>query len=338
MSFTLKRLWKQKPLLSQHERWRKQAEVLSLSKPARMRLEWFIYYQTKAQQNASKTARYFGISKKTFYKWLTVFDETNLRALEDGSRAPIHTRKHIIQPLQESRIVELRKAHPEFGKMKLQVLYQRIFHERLSSWQIQRIIEKYHLQRRPTGRNQKFRKQAFSKRKTKDLRKQERTGFLVAFDSIELQYNGTKRYIVTGIDTVSKVAWARMYSSHTSVTTKDLFQRLYAVIQGNILNICSDNGSEFEKYFQEQLATLTIPHYYSRAHTPKDNPVCERFNSTIKREFLRQGNWTSDIAEFNRRLSHWLLKYNCARPHQALNYLTPFEYHFNQGLVTDVSI
>jgi transposase InsO family protein len=129
-----------------------------------------------------------------------------------------------------------------------------------------------------------------------------------------------------------------MYKSHSSATAKDLFLRLYAVVQGNVLNACQDNGSEFEKHFAAIMASLDIPQYFSRVHTPKDNPVCERFNSTIKREFLRMGNWTPDVVEFNRRLTKWLIKYNTIRPHQTLNYLTPFEYHFNQALVTDVSI
>jgi transposase InsO family protein len=240
--------------------------------------------------------------------------------------------------LDEDRILYLRKASPEFGKMKIRRLYQRKFGQTISSWKVQLVIEKYHLQRRPKKSDRHFKKQSISKRKTIELKKQQKPGFLVAFDTIVIFRNGIRRYIVTGIDTVSKIAWARMYTTHSSVTTKDLFLRLYAVAQGNILNVCQDNGSEFEKYFAQTLASLNIPQYFSRVHTPKDNPVCERFNRTLKEEFLRQGNWTSDIQEFNRRLSQLLVKYNTIRPHQSLNYLTPFEYHFNTALVTDVSV
>jgi transposase InsO family protein len=333
----LKPLWKDWSLLDKYDRWRKQALVLKLSKKARTKLEWFIYYH-KGQKSAAVTSRYFGITRKTFYKWLAVFDPVNLKALEEGSRAPINTRKKQLTRIEEDNILDLRKHNPEFGKMKIRKLYYRKFGQSVSSWKVQLVIEKYHLQRRPHKLNRQFKKQSVSKRKTVELNKQKTPGFLVAFDTIVLYRNDLKRYIVTGIDTVSKVAWARMYKSHTSATAKDLFIRLYAVTQGNILNTCQDNGSEFEKEFAKLLASMKIPQYFSRVKTPKDNPVCERFNRTLKEEFLRQGNYTSDIQEFNRRLSQWLLKYNTFRPHQSLKYQTPFEYHFKQALVTDVSV
>jgi hypothetical protein len=338
MSFELRPLWKEHTLLNKHVRWRKLGEVLKLSKKAKHKLEWFIYYYTKGQESVGVTSRYFGTTRKTFYKWFAVFDPTNLKALEESSRAPIHTRTKQLTHTEEDRILNLRKANPEFGKMKIKKLYQRTHKQDISSWKVQLVIEKYQLQRKPQKSDRHFKKQSISKRKTIELKKEQRPGFLVAFDTIVIFRNGLRRYIVTGIDTVSKVAWARMYTTHSSVTTKDLFLRLYAIAQGNILNVCQDNGSEFEKEFAALMASLDIPQYFSRIKTPKDNPVCERFNRTLKEEFLRQGNWTDDMQEFNHRLTKWLIKYNTIRPHQSLNYLTPFEYHFKQTFVTDVSV
>jgi len=316
---------KQHELLEKHERWRKQAELLKLSKKAKQRLEWFIYHDKG--NNVRRTCRYFGIGKSVFYKWFAVFDPANFRALEDASRAPVSRRQHEVNPKQEDRVVVLRKLNPEYGKMKLKAIYEREYQEDISSWQVQLVIEKYHLQSVPRDKRL-FKKNSQSKRKTIELEKRQIPGFLVAFDSIVLNRNGKVRYIVTGIDTVSKIAWARMYSTHSSATAKDLFIRLYAVAKGNILNTCQDNGSEFEKEFAALLSSLDIPQYFSRVKTAKDNPICERFNGILKQEFLRQGNWTSDIVEFNHKLTKWLLKYNMYRPHQSLNYLTPFQYHY----------
>ncbi|HEX9502968.1 MAG TPA: integrase core domain-containing protein [Patescibacteria group bacterium] len=317
---------KQRILLNKYDRWRKQGQLLGLSKKAKQKLEWFIYYYTKGQESAATTSRYFGITRKTFYKWFSVFDPANFKALEEGSRAPVNRKKHQVNQLQEDRILALRKLNPEYGKMKLKAIYEREHHQYIASWQVQLIIEKYHLQRRKSGRI--FRKNSNSKRRTIELAKDQKPGFLIAFDTIVLYRNGLRQYIVTGIDTVSKIAWARMYSTHSSVTTKDLFIRLYAVVNGNILNTCQDNGSEFENHFEALLASMDIPRYFSRVKTPKDNPFVERFNGTLKQEFLRMGNWTDDINEFNRKLNQWLLKYNCYRPHQSLNYLTPFQYQY----------
>lgn len=320
---------KQHELLSTFDRWKKQAQILGLSKKAKIKLDWFIYYH-KCGLKAATTARYFGITRKTFYKWLAVFDETNLRALEESSRAPIKRREVQVTRLQEERIIYLKKVNPEYGKMKIQALYKVHFQEEISSWKCQRVIEKYKLQRVASKPTRQFKKQCQTKRRTVTLKKEAKPGFLVAFDTIVLYRNGLTRYIVTGIDTVSKVAWARMYKTHSSATTKDLFLRLHTVVLGNILNTCQDNGTEFEKEFKKLMASLKVPQYFSRVKTPKDNPVCERFNGILKQEFLRMGNWTDDINEFNQKLSKWLMKYNCYRPHQSLNYLTPFQYHFNQ--------
>ena len=71
-----------------------------------------------------------------------------------------------------------------------------------------------------------------------------------------------------------------------------------------------------------QCAKMGIPQYFSRPKTPKDNAVCERFNRTLKDEFLQMGNLTPDTEVFNRRLTDWLVEYNFHRPHQTLGVCT----------------
>ena len=94
MSVKFRLKWgKQHQLLSKYERWKQQAKLLKLSKKAILKLDWFIYHYQHGSKVAT-TSRYFGITRKTFYKWLAVFDPTNLRALEEASRAPI-TRREI---------------------------------------------------------------------------------------------------------------------------------------------------------------------------------------------------------------------------------------------------
>jgi len=43
------------------------ARIAKLSREATVRLRWFEHYHKT--KNASLTCRYFGISRKTFYKW-----------------------------------------------------------------------------------------------------------------------------------------------------------------------------------------------------------------------------------------------------------------------------
>jgi transposase-like protein len=121
-------------LLDTYERWRRVAKILKLSKTARLRLDWIIYYFEG--HNASQVARHYGIARKTFYKWFAVFDQDNLYSLyqlEDKSRAPHHVRQREISPLQEQRIIKLRKQYIRYGKIKLAQRYQETYDEFISS-------------------------------------------------------------------------------------------------------------------------------------------------------------------------------------------------------------
>jgi len=62
---------------------------------------------------------------------------------------------------------------------------------------------------------------------------------------------------------------------------KDFLYRLHYLIDAPIANIQTDNGSEFADQFKEALLDLKIAHWFSRARTPQDNAVAERFNQTI---------------------------------------------------------
>lgn len=111
-------------LLEEYERWRRVAKELKLSREARLRLDWIIcYYQGNA---AIQTARHYGVSKKTFYKWFGRFDRDSLYTLyclEDKSKAPKRVRQKEITNIEEQRIIKLRKARIRYGKMKLAEIY-----------------------------------------------------------------------------------------------------------------------------------------------------------------------------------------------------------------------
>jgi len=103
----------------------------NLSKQARTRLKWFDYYYQC--DNVAQTCRHFGIARKTFYKWLKVYEPDNLYSLEDRSRAPINTRQPEITPLQEQRVIELRKKYIRYSKIKLAKIYTLTYSEPISS-------------------------------------------------------------------------------------------------------------------------------------------------------------------------------------------------------------
>ena len=302
----------------------------TLTHQAQLKLEWIIFYYTQGGQNAKLTAQTFGVSRKTFHKWLSRFDETRLRTLEEHSKAPNNVRTRDISPWQESRIIKLRLAHIRWGKMKLQRLYIREHDEYISSWKIQKVIESrnlYHDKQKAVKRRQKRLKGQPKNRITK-LPISKDINYLWHVDTVILTLTaGGYRFLLTAIDQVSKLAYARLYTTHHSKYAKDFLLRLEYLTDKSIINIHHDNGSEFAKDFTAACKVLSLPQWYSRVRTPKDNAVLERFNRTIQEDFVDM--WDVDpenVDHFNQKLTDWLIEYNDIRPHETLAYQTPIEY------------
>ena len=134
---------------SKWDRLRSVAKTMNLSRAARTHLEWIIWYETAGAQNARATCRHFGIPPQTFYRWQRRFSETNLRSLEDRSHRPQRVRRRTITPVEESRVVALRKKHLAYSKLKLAILYRQAYGQPLSSWKIQKVIEAHRLYPHP---------------------------------------------------------------------------------------------------------------------------------------------------------------------------------------------
>jgi transposase InsO family protein len=304
----------------------------TLSAQAQLKLGWIIFYHTVSQKNATQTAIHFGVCRKTFHKWLKRFDERNLLMLEEESRAPEKTRQREISLLQRGRIRLLRKKHLRWGKMKLQVRYKKEYGEYISSWKIQKVIEQEHLyfnkvEQQKQAKRQK-QAQIQQKKRVTQLVKENKVNYLWHVDTVILTLaRGGYRYLLTAIDEVSKLAYARLYTTHSSRKAADFLKRLHYLTEGEMINLHHDNGSEFAKDFKKACLQLSLPQWYSRVRTPTDNSVLERFNKSIQEEFVEMTDiGIEDVAEFNKKLLDWLIEYNSIRPHKTLDYLTPLEY------------
>ncbi len=299
---------------------------------AQLKLEWIIFYHTIAGRNAIKTAKHFGINPKTLHKWKGRFNEKNLLTLEEHSRAPEKTRTRNISLLQRTRIRNLRKKYIRWGKMKLQRLYKKAYGEKLSSWKIQKVIEEEHLyydkKKAHKQRTKRKRAQTNPKKRITQLSKKQSIHHLWHVDTVLLtRLRGGYCYLLTAIDDTSKLAYARLYQTHSSQQAADFLKRLHYLTEGEMINLHHDNGSEFKRDFEKACQELSLPQWYSRVKTPTDNAVLERFNRTIQEEFVDLTDvGVEDITGFNLKLTDWLVEYNSIRPHQALDYLTPLEY------------
>lgn len=314
----------------QADRWRASADYFLISERAKLRLEWMIFYYTVAHRNVSFTAAHFGIARKTFHAWLKRFNPARIQSLEERSRTPHHLRQWEVTSIQEKRIILLRNQYPKYGKVKLKVIYEKKHHEPISTWKIERVIRKHHLFPDPLEHKKRVRKRLKAKKKVRIHEidtLQYQPGELWHTDTIVLYWYGAYRVIFTGIEDKTKLAYARVYPTHSSKHAKDFLTRLVYLSDASITVMHSDNGSEFAGEFEQACIHLNIKQIYSRVKQPKDNPALERFNRTVQEEWLELSEIGLDeIPEANLDLTDWLIEYNFNRPHQSLAYLTPIEY------------
>jgi Integrase core domain len=320
------------PPQDKFQRMRKVGEKI-LSPKAQQKLEWMIFYFTVGRRHALNTSRHFGVSSKTFHKYLGRFNETNLKSLEERSRAPLNVRQSTVTSVEEGRVIELRNQTKRIrGKKKLQRYYQNKYQAKISTHKIQQTINKFHLYPNKVDRQLQVKRVQHQKRNQSKIRmhqftKEKELGFLWHTDSVIVSWYGQRRVIITALEEQTKVAFAHIYSSGSSRSATDFLKRLLYLSNNQVINIHHDNGSEFAGEFEKSCKLLDVQQIYSRVRRPKDNAALERFNRTIQEEWLAVSEVGLDeLAEANHSLTEWLVEYNFQRPHQSLDYQTPIEY------------
>ena len=86
----------------------------------------------------------------------------------------------------------------------------------------------------------------------------------------------------------------------------------------------------FSPRFEEACKELNIELYVLPPYSPKQNGRIERSNRTMRDEFYNNRNITEHCAEledWNEELEKFIYKYNHYRPHNSLDFKTPYEYY-----------
>ena len=145
-------------------------------------------------------------------------------------------------------------------------------------------------------------------------------------DTIVRFIDGTKRYVLTGIDTEKRTAFAAAYTNHGSKSASDFLEKTRMVLPDCPDSLQTDNGSEFALHFSQAVKEQRLTHFHTYPRSPKMNAHVERFNRTLDEEFLKRHRalLRDNVAEFNNALVDWLLWYNSERPHYALGQISPF--------------
>lgn len=156
-------------------------------------------------------------------------------------------------------------------------------------------------------------------------------GYLGSQDTF---YVGTMKgvgriYQQTWIDTYSKVAFAKLYTTKTPITAADMLNdRVLPFFAENdvpVLRILTDRGTEYcgkleQHDYELYLAMMDIEHTRTKAASPQTNGICERFHKTILQEFYQvtfRKKIYRNIEELQADLDLWMAHYNHERTHQG---------------------
>jgi len=136
-------------------------------------------------------------------------------------------------------------------------------------------------------------------------------------------------YQQTFVDTYSKVAICKLYTTKTPITAADVLNdRVLPFFEQQelpMLRILTDRGTEYcgrvdQHDYQLYLAINDIDHTKTKAMSPQTNGICERFHKTILNEFYQitfRKNLYSSVDELQKDLDVWMEYYNNERTHQG---------------------
>lgn len=296
--------------------------------------------------NVSRACKLMGLSRDTFYRYQNAVADGGIEALFEANRRRPNP-KNRVDPATEAAVMAYAIEQPAHGQVRASnELRQRgifvspsgvrsiwlrndlaAFKQRLGALEKQVAEHGIVLTEAQVA--------ALEKKHDDDLAQGEidtaHPGYLGSQDTF---YVGTIKgvgriYQQTFVDTYSKVALAKLYTTKTPITAADrLNDRVLPLFAGHgmgVLRILTDRGTEYcgkpETHdYQLYLAINDIEHTRTKARHPQTNGICERFHKTILQEFyqvaFRRKLYLS-LNELQADLDAWLAHYNGERTHQG---------------------
>jgi putative transposase len=309
-----------------------------LSRDGRRRLAMVDWHAAHGR-NVSLTARHFGVSRPTVYRWLGRFERLHLETLEDRSSAPRRRRRPSWTVDQVEAVRAMRERYPRWGKAKLRILLRRDGLElsvsmvgRILGYLARRGVLREPASRRIGVRQRRWRR-PYAVRRPSDWAI-ERPGDLVELDTLDIRPPGVTHPFkqFTARDRVSRWDTVELRRNALARTAAGVLDALEARMPFAVRAISIDNGSEFMAEFEAACQARAIRLFVLPPRSPKLHGTVERANRTHTEEFYEVTDAAPELEALQAGLAAWELCYNTVRPHQALGYLTPAEYLASIGV------
>ena len=270
-----------------------------LTERAKYRIKVLDWHRDHGSNN-SLTARHFGISRMTLYRWFKRFKQYGIIGLNEKSRRP----KRLRQPTTSwdivIKIIQLRKQYPTWSKYKIRAVLNKEGIQASTST-IGRILKRRGLINQKISQK---RKRAALRPKMyfpKGLRISQ-AGDMIQMDTKHIMLLGGKRfYQFTAIDVLTKMRVIRIYASESSRNGTRFLEECILNLPFPIKSIQTDNGSAFLKEFDKLCKRKGIIHYFIYPQTPKQNTYVEISHEADQREFYQQGNVCSILEVMQRK-------------------------------------
>lgn len=296
--------------------------------------------------NVSKACKIMGVSRETFYRYQELAENGGVDALINRSKR-VPNLKNIVDEAIEQAVISYAIEYPAYGQHRTsnELRKQGIF---VSGSGVRSIWLRHRLEnfkKRLKALEDKVANEgiildgqqiaALEKKKHDDEASGEietaHPGYLGCQDTFYVgNLKGVGRvYQQTFIDSYSKVVHCKLYTTKTPITAADILNDKVLPFYNNhdlpMLRILTDRGTEYcgkVEHHDNQLylAINDIDHTKTKAMSPQNNGICERFHKTILQEFYQitfRKKLYSSLEKLQKDLDEWLDYYNNNRTHQG---------------------
>jgi transposase len=296
--------------------------------------------------NISKACKIMGYSRETFYRYQEAVEQGGVEALLEKSRRKPNLENRVDEAI-ERRVVAYAIDLPSHGQLRTsnELRKEGVI---ISASGVRSVWVRNQLgnkKQRLAALEKKMAEEGFilteaqvaalEKKKDDDLACGEietaHPGYLGSQDTFYVgNLKGVGRiYQQTFVDTYSKVACCKLYTTKTPITSADLLNDrvlpLFESHQMGLLRILTDRGTEYcgkleQHYYELYLGLNDIEHTKTKAYSPQTNGICERFHKTILEEFYQiafRKKIYATLDELQKDLDDWVDYYNHHRTHQG---------------------
>lgn len=287
-----------------------------------------------------------GVSRDTFYRYQELVESGDVDSLINRSRR-VPNLKNRVDEATEKAVVEFAMEYPAYGQVRASNELRRqgisVSPSGVRSIWLRHDLENF--KKRLKTLEDKVNQEgiilteaqvvALERKKQDDEACGEiethHPGYLGSQDTFYVgNLKGVGRiYQQTFVDTYSKIAFAKLYTTKTPITSADLLNDrvlpFFAEQEVPMLRILTDRGTEFcgkveHHDYQLYLAINEIEHTKTRARRPQTNGICERFHKTILQEFYQvtfRKKLYDNLEGLQKDLDVWIATYNNERTHQG---------------------